>query len=555
MSKENLHSEEATQKDEAPKKKKKTLLNRLAGGKRALALAAGLHAAAGAALYHKELGRGMADVERTVRKLFFGKNETEFKKSLDVLENKIKEGKEVDYADFYLPADHWSGGLSKKEIEDEKRDIEERRARFHALAKTESNRLKVIHEILQEKGRYVSGRALVSDIFNKGEGNCDGRIGYGLIMIHDVYPDIPLKIQVLNQNNERHERLIGRLEGVWYALETTPIPLKESDLEGTVLIDVVDILKTYQGKPVFGQSFSATGGGMPVAVKQISSNSYLGLKLERPPTKNFIVDEDKWERPMSFEQAQAAQKNWIQVSIGTKKESKKEKKEEQEKKEELVIRPSPTAILNARITGELDVRGPGWLDEDILIDLKFGDMDAYKRYLKKLDRTKSAPVDLEMAEGIPLKTLFIHGGTPNPEQLKKFSSLTILQIMDTQLTDLSFLKNMPDLETFIYKDGPAERFDALRKTRIRYLVLKCPVDNLSFVEDMSLKTLFLSHTQALDVSPLRSQSELKVLKVVPPPWDLSPLREQIQSGKLTVQYNYWSSRLNRKTFRIEEDDE
>jgi len=113
--------------------------------------------------------------------------------------------------------------------------------RFQAITKIEKDKKKVLFGMFQSIGRYVPGKARISDIANENQGNCDAMVQALTLLVSGIYPELPLKVQFFGASDvkktEAHSRALVNIDGKWYSLEGEPVEVPEADMKGTVLVE------------------------------------------------------------------------------------------------------------------------------------------------------------------------------------------------------------------------------------------------------------------------------------------------------------------------------
>jgi hypothetical protein len=389
---------------ELSEKPERSLLNRLAEKfkrQKALTVAFGLsailHGGALGATKGKEIVEFFSDqyttVERKMRRIKFIPDAGVLAGFPDAglaepLKEKYKEKEKIDFGEFFLDAEYAKGGISKEEIMTAGNDIKQLRQKYREMdvkIKDPERKLRVIHEILQEKGDYKIDSSFLSDLLNKKKcadknkrcGNCEARLKYSLSVIQGVYPDTQFKMQILRGSSiadDLHVVLLANIDGEWYSLEDTPKKINDSDLDGSVVTGVDVFIRNYLGDKVEGRMVAEkeSKGNTPQPKIKVKTNTFFNLLppgmmptkvYSNQPSPSYAAAGAK----ISFEAAQenikremVKEEEDLKVHIideaewekSQKERIKDKSKEVKEKTQELVFKPSPKNVLNAKLTGE-----------------------------------------------------------------------------------------------------------------------------------------------------------------------------------------------------------
>ncbi len=134
-----------------------------------------------------------------------------------------------------------NAGESKDRVSTTKQFFTDFFDQFQAIAKIEKDKKKVLFGMFQRIGRYVPGKARISDIANEDQGNCDARTQALTLLVSGIYPELPLKVQFFGASDvkktEAHSRVLVNIDGKWYSLEGEPVEVPEADMKGTVLAE------------------------------------------------------------------------------------------------------------------------------------------------------------------------------------------------------------------------------------------------------------------------------------------------------------------------------
>ncbi|MSU75578.1 MAG: hypothetical protein EXS55_03635 [Candidatus Magasanikbacteria bacterium] len=220
----------------------------------ALSVAAGLHLGG---LFHEEVRRGaeigVSTVAGEARRVWRRGENKKFEEAVTENVRAYEEGK-TDNIDFnaIIPVQEYvSGQVGGGDYANAQRSIKDLRAKFKAVAAAEPNRLKVIHEMLQLQHKVDYSSGLVCDFVNGGGNNCEQLVKLELILISEIYPDMPLLIQEMVKSNVPHIRLIGKISNIWYAFdEDTPYPITPKDFQEVISYGTMDYAKSFMGVPV-----------------------------------------------------------------------------------------------------------------------------------------------------------------------------------------------------------------------------------------------------------------------------------------------------------------
>ncbi|MSR85045.1 hypothetical protein EXS71_01220 [Candidatus Uhrbacteria bacterium] len=251
-----------------------------------LGLAAGAHLGT---LYHEEASQGAKRGLLETRRVFRQGEAREFEAWVQERLTAADEGKEkFDFKKFYPTDEYVTGKTSSADQKEALANAEKLIVRLKASAAAEQNRLKVLHEFLQirRKVDYTSG--LATDFLNGGGSDCEQMVKVGLIVLPEVYPDMPFKIQHMLKGDMPHVRLIANVQGTWYGLdENTPYPLKPRDFKSVVTFDPVDLIRARLGEPIDGrQGFRSAVVNQPAVRTQSSGGPAGGAggKGPNPPS-------------------------------------------------------------------------------------------------------------------------------------------------------------------------------------------------------------------------------------------------------------------------------
>ncbi|MFA5062221.1 MAG: hypothetical protein WC526_03690 [Patescibacteria group bacterium] len=390
---------------ESPDKPTKGLMARLAEKfkrQKALTVALGLSTLlhGGIVGYTKrgEIGDFLADkytvVKRTMKRVNFLPDAGVLLGAPDAglvepLKEKYKDKEKIDYGVFFLDAEYAKGGLGKEEVMTAGNYIKQLREKYKVMdSKTKSpdHKLRVIHDILQEKGDYKADSSFLSDLLNKKNcknnnrcGNCEARLKYTLSLVQGVYPGTEFKMQILKgdpQTNELHIVLLAKIDGQWYSLEDTPKKIKDSDLDGSVVVGVDAFVKNYLGDKVEGRMIVSKERKNKPSKPQIQVKTNTIFNLLPPgmmPTKVYSnrpspayitavkttfggaqenVKPQELPTDRDLEVHVISAEDWEKHQKELNKDKSKERKEKQEGS---VYKPSPEDVLDAKLTGEFRI--------------------------------------------------------------------------------------------------------------------------------------------------------------------------------------------------------
>ncbi len=250
------------------------------------------------------------EIARKVRKLL--ESEDSEKKVLEKAEDivrSLKEAKDLEARadlsekekyelllkkiDFFLDVLKTKVGISEEEQEKTRAFLLGIHEKYKKQIMDTSDTKEILFELFKETGKYNPDLALLSDIANQGQGNCEARATFLIVTIPALFPEMELKLQWFGpdeKNSDGHVRVIAKMEGYWYALEGAPKKLEPEDLLGTVLTDTLVFENSLRGdvqweKPIGAPDFTVRT--VSEDNKKTKTNSPFSVRFGSPPTKSY----------------------------------------------------------------------------------------------------------------------------------------------------------------------------------------------------------------------------------------------------------------------------
>ncbi|KKU26307.1 MAG: hypothetical protein UX39_C0010G0019 [Candidatus Magasanikbacteria bacterium GW2011_GWA2_46_17] len=312
--------------------------------------------------------------------------------------------------------------------------------------------LRVFHEMIQRyKGRYVPESALVSDLINKKQGNCDARAILWSYVLAKLYPGMSTKL-LWHQN---HIEAVVEVNSVWYVLRDTPERVTNEELNGRVIMDQGAFLEVIAGdrkvnaraipdpdnkpdpnlnlitnSPIAGMLSEATGGAVP-------SRNYNGSAESK---------EENAQTPyVPFEATQSERANPEEMDIEIEFiDSPANTHERGVEANTVILKPTEQQIIEAKLTGIFNFNRHGsakkakqrfTLDVSVLADVPlfklsiYGELDVDFAQLRK---------GIETLKELRLSNASIKNGY----LLEKASNLSLFSIRNSEFEDgFGFARN------------------------------------------------------------------------------------------------------------------
>ncbi|KKU11688.1 MAG: hypothetical protein UX17_C0071G0006 [Parcubacteria group bacterium GW2011_GWC2_45_7] len=480
---------------------------------RAIALATALHGGAAASLYHEEIHDRVAEsVQKTERKLRLFYNEMVKKFGEEI--GKTRLGDKVDDPGvFYLLAELERGGISKTEMQSALTQLTAIRKKYKSRAESAKEEdgekiLRLIHDILQERGSYLRGSSFMADLLNNKEANCEAMTKYVLSIVPSVFPELPIFLQYAIVNGTYHIRPIIQVRGAWYALEHTTIPLNNKDLDGTVMMSANSFIKDFLGDPPQARLIR---GNTPDPSAKLPVNKYATDSLfsfaNIPEPTRVLGDDGPVPRkvrdvPTTFEDAQThLQQAGRESVLGGPTDIElffpDETKDEPSTPVLAEARPyvlQPEVIMHAKVTGVLKnvtvysrdayQARENWLEIETSNAGEDVKSHTRQRYHDLLYQAQHQRLDMSGVKNVPLTEIRLGGG-----------------IVDFSQLDDEALRNLRLLT--LWHCDIIGREHLQRTTNLKAVALNsCAFDNIKFLSGMRLESFELEDTPVSDISPL-----------------------------------------------------
>lgn len=168
------------------------------------------------------------------------------------LKEALEKGEQVDLGEFYLKTQYLSGRLTEEGLEKALDELSSEEDEVRANMKGRE-KLLVLEDITSRRGGPASGHSYLSSILFDEKGNCKARERFTSALVDRIYPDMEMMYQKVRINGRMHTRTLVKVDGVWYAMESSIVPLEQSSLLGTVLHKKYDKVRHYLGKKVEGE--------------------------------------------------------------------------------------------------------------------------------------------------------------------------------------------------------------------------------------------------------------------------------------------------------------
>src|SRR3989338_7595635 len=160
---------------------------------------------------------------------------------------------DFDYGDFFLKLSWLEGHISKEEFEKDQQKLAKSIKYYQDLAKkTSEGFFSTIKKMMEEHfGEYMEWSAQLHTLLNDGKGNCNARAQMMISLIKGVYGNkIPMKVRISRQKladgrEQLHSDLLIQIYSKWHIVKPGIPETEITDLEGTVIFDVSDYVKTY----------------------------------------------------------------------------------------------------------------------------------------------------------------------------------------------------------------------------------------------------------------------------------------------------------------------
>jgi hypothetical protein len=478
----------------------------------------------------------------------------------------------VNWPHYFFHKEQLRGVLSAEEAETKEKIFQQEIEQFKQLKDHRPEGVdfyewdkRVLHEILSSEGDYDPEQPYLAGMVplksgEKKQGDCKARLKRNLSIVSQVFPDMPLKIQI---SNDPHERLISNLGSddspSWYVLEGTPHSLSEQEIEGTVMISPMNFLSAdlntkREGNFVAPQNAADqsydTGGVhdgfnlLPPGVRA-TNNVFKGRT-----TPSVYTPEQK----LSFESAQERYRPQDMEVRYVDVEDLKPAPEIKDQKDAVeIVHLLPREIVDIKMKGGLAytnqvvVSDPGSLHagKERIEWSRFHAVNT--THQEKREMIARKVLDLTPLKNTPLKSLVVTGYKVDVGQLKNKSELMEVVIGSSIAENLDTLADAKKLEKFswdgIYYDAQDDKevseeiFLALRGKKLTTLTLSnFPLSDISFTQGMNLKDVEFYNLSLTEASliPLQSQSlehlDLGQMSIR----DLSMFKSRIDSGELEI---------------------
>lgn len=206
--------------------------------------------------------------------------------------------------DLHLKVLELKAGISPEEKAKTKEFIDGLRNKYTELHKknilsdgsTLDHTLAELFEFSKDTGRYESEMARLSDIANKGAGNCESKALLRRLILPSIFPGNKIKFQHFGVGEKTlenqaptdaagHIRVIMEIGTEWYALEDgVPKKLSPEDLVGTQITDIDIFEKSILGEKI-GSNPVKSSGEVP-RESTFKTNSLYSIQFEHPPTRS-----------------------------------------------------------------------------------------------------------------------------------------------------------------------------------------------------------------------------------------------------------------------------
>lgn len=515
-----------------------------------------------------DLESGIATISRELKEMTRGEQQVKLKEAIkeelrDI--EKKDELKKVNLRKFFLDTE-LAEGISESEYNDANNKIEEMVEKFKGM-KEKDFMLKILHEMVQEQGKYEPTMTYLSDLVNDREGNCKASAKLMLVLMQEVFPEQKVKIQEFGD----HIRVITEIAGEWYAMEKpTPAKLTLADLENTALHESDAFLKFYLGE---GSGRVYQAAGLDNKAKTMpKTNTYFRSKTDKSTLQNYsdtapIAEQE--ERRYSYEETHKT-KGFIKfIFAGNQKKEKeiKEDKKEEEKQEESIviddqfimdailndrvrIRPEGPKLIEVKVINQerlrhlpvkkwslhgTDITDFTFLDRDIDYDeiairytrgLKLETLKGIKTRYLSLSESDISDFNAKGLEGAEINDLDLEGNMKltKADFLGKIKGLKSVDIYGTGITDLSALQQLSDFSLNGLITGSQLNLATIRGLSIkRVRFYGTDIDHLEYLQEVrNLDGVSFYQTEGIDLNklPKRKYQELEFNLVYPKPnWE------------------------------------
>lgn len=193
---------------------------------------------------------------------------------IEFIEKLKKSPDDIGFADFILKSEYYEGGIDADELENAKIKLNAMIKKYQKLDTKEENKLKVLHEIIQEQGSYKRSSSFLGNVVNERSGNCEARSKLMVALVKGVYPNMPVKFQIYAD----HILTIVEVDNKWYKMEKPLITsLEKEDYIGTAIADISIYIKEYINEKIKTKVFPKTNNKEDKRIINYNTDTYFSL--------------------------------------------------------------------------------------------------------------------------------------------------------------------------------------------------------------------------------------------------------------------------------------
>lgn len=362
----------------------------------------------------------------------------------------------IDHGRFFLLTEYLDGTTeedtkrssnAQKELKEEIRaDLKKHHHPY------EHQQVRIIDKYMRRYGLNNTYRNFyMGDLLTSPEphqGNCEARAKLAVTIVNDI-PELGVK-DIRFQFMEIHARVLFKMKsGKWYVIANGAYELPDADITETAMMDRYAYVRGYLGiQPqmrILDQNKDVerrmTLNEKLAAAFALGATSYLaaggvpGLRstfdLEGPPDPNKLIEnENQYDVEIVEINEETVEKEGLAEGYVEAQELLKKKEEDEEKK----YRIPKNKLKNARITGDLELKGKEVND---LSQLKAHEVTTLT--LESASVTDFSPLSEAPLEELNLRFMAhsVDLSTVNPRKLR------ILKLIKTKLKDKRILKEAP----------------------------------------------------------------------------------------------------------------
>lgn len=519
----------------------------------ALFLALAIHGGAGYAGSSKirsDVNDAGSAVSRFFRnsyeKIFGAKQEAGYKAEL-------RKVRKVDEGAFFMKSESFHG-ISEAETKSALVRLKNIREKNFPQEKEKDDPLRRLFELSKEKGRYVPDSTFLSDLLNKGVGNCEARVKFDISTIPQLFPSLPHKLQWFTASKERpsgHVRSIVRVEGEWYELETFQA-LSANELDGTVITSTDEFVRMYTGTKSSGRLIEG-GKKVPPPDHVKPTDTFFKPSFPEKPTKAYDRGDDAEEsvaeyetrKELTYEEVVEGEVTYAFVTNEQAEELRRKSAQQQVPGQKIIVPISHGELTDAKIMNRVEKYGRGanyTYDLGGLNAARFSDLALYHIEVANVHFGEFSPkvVVIDNVKGLPANLLPFAG--------KDLERLTIVSDYD-QYDIGELLNTSPNLQELRLAGKNEEQILAYleqlrisgKRTVLTLGGLKSEAKFLSITPRIieSLKKLenvnqLYFREVKLDLAFLNELPQTEIEVLIDEPIDLKPIGAKIAVGLITI---------------------